>query len=118
MTSRRPGARLIRIGLSLVKSAPSSARTRDSSVATGSRSRSRLNDWGGGWGGSGGCDNLRLLGLGLDDNPIEEPRLSRLEARRQHVASVRLNPRIFQLERVSAAGAVPARPLLGLAVDR
>src|SRR3954469_11827209 len=133
MTSRRPGARLTRIGRAKSNSADSSLRVRDRSVGTGSRLRSSrpgLRGKGcgskavgsevagsgrgeGGWGEGVGTALVLLLLLAFQDDLVEEPPAAgELKLRRQHVRPRRHDQRALELEEVRAAGAVPAVALL------
>src|SRR6185369_9666890 len=118
----------MRIGRAGSKSAASSFRTRAISVGAGSRlvssPEARIcrgrGGGGGGWGRD--WDTLRLLGrlLGgvLQNDAIEEPRVARVECRHQHVVPLLGDLRVLELEGVGAAGAVPARLLLGQRTQR
>src|SRR5689334_7757827 len=118
ITSSRPGARLIRMRLPGGKSADSSARTRFSSVGTGSTlskfiaMRKRIvrpRRW------DALLARFALLARGtaaLEDDLVKKPSLPGVERRDEHVIPIVPDLRILQFERVRAARAVPARFLV------
>src|SRR4051812_34773585 len=139
ITSSRPGARLTRIGRDASNSADNSARTRFSSVGTGSNSSNRAApaaaaaaapsglaaSAGGlagaevGSGGLGIAPNGLLLLIPLLDLPrlqnhaVEKPTAGRqFEHRRQHVGLVEANVGIIQLKSIRPQRRVPPLVLL------